>query len=92
VTTHTLLKDFIFLNNSNLYIVVFTPKILVMVLYKREVVTAFSTAVMDTDSMQIVRLVLEIFKHLSQVIILLLNLGLKRYYLMLCFVCVGSKV
>lgn len=80
------------MNNGNLNIVVFAPNILVVVLYEREVVAAFSTAVMYTDSMQIVGLVLEIFKHLSQVIILLLNLGLKRYYLMLCFVCVGSKV
>lgn len=91
MTTTTLFEDFTFLHNSDPDIVVLAPQILVVVLNEREIVAALRTAIMHTYSMQIVGLVFEVLINLSEVVILLLNLGLKRFYLMLCHVCVGMK-
>lgn len=92
MTSHALFEDFTFLDNSDFDIVVLAPHILVVVLNEREVMAAFRTAIVDTYSMQIVGLVLQIFKNLSQVVILLLNLRLKRLDLLFCLFCIGLKV
>ena len=92
MTSHALFEDFTFLNNSDFDIVVLAPQILVMVLNECEVMAAFRTAIVDTYSVQIVGLVLQIFKNLSQVIILMLNLRLKRFNLFFGLVCILLKV
>ena len=84
MATLALLHDLFFINCCHPNIVEFPPDTLVVVFDKRKVMTAFSTAIMDANGMQVVGNIWQSLVNMEDLVGDHLNLVLKACNLLSC--------
>ena len=77
MTTNTLLEHFTLLNDGHFNIIEFAPDILEMVFNKCKVMATLSTAIMNTDCVQVVWVVAQVFEYLTNIVVFCCDLRFK---------------